>query len=137
MFKIIIYDDYTMNCFSTDLVDIKVFNSPIEIPNFDDLEFRTYVDRLKEVYIKGSGNLKETIKLDETTMKRIAKYNKEIELESIQMEIESKKKELKALEEKIEDRKERINIIHKLTGKIYKLDLDENYCEDILEYEDF
>ena len=70
------------------------------------------------------------IELDPTTMKKIAKYNKEIELENINREIDSKKEELEYLEEKINDRVKRIKKLKELSDNVYSLDLDKDYCED-------
>ena len=70
------------------------------------------------------------IELDPTTMKKIAKYNKEIELENIQRRIEGRKKELEYLDKKIDDRVRRIKKLKELSDNVYSLDLDKDYCED-------
>lgn len=81
----------------------------------------------------GHYNKDETIKLDETMMKRIAKFNKEKEIKKIDEEIKNKKKQLKELEEKIEDRQERWKKIQEFVAGIYDLDLaddDDDYDYD-------
>lgn len=72
----------------------------------------------------------ETIKLDETLMRRIAKYNKEQELKQIDEQIENKKQKLKELEDLIEDRDKRVKKLKEFVAKLYDLEL-----EDEEEYE--
>lgn len=68
----------------------------------------------------------ETIQLDPTLMKRIAKYNKEKEIEKLEKEIKRKQKKLKELEDKIEDREKRWEKIQDYVANIYDIDLDDD-----------
>lgn len=129
MFKVIIYDDEVMGCYETQNIVFDYKENPIEITTLED-NVRKYIDGIPEYCIYGSGNIKRMVELDPTTMKKIAKYNKEVELENIQREIKFKKDELKALEKDIEDRIKRINKIHELVENVYDLDLDKDYFED-------
>lgn len=128
MFKVIIYDDEVMGCYEAENIVFDYKEIPIEITTLEDT-VRKYIDGIPEYCIYGSGNIKRMVELDPTTMKKIAKYNKEVELENIQREIKFKKDELKALEEEIKDRQDRISKIHELVEKIYDDDEDEDYDE--------
>jgi len=80
-------------------------------------------------------NFKENdcIKLNDTLMKRIAKYNKEVEVQKVEEKIKIKKKQLKELEEKIEDREQRWKKIQEFVANIYELPLEDD--EDYNDYE--
>lgn len=126
MFKVIIYDDEVMGCYESQVINFEFKENPIEITTLEDIE-RKYIHGIPEFCIYGAGNIRKMAELDPTTMKKIAKYNKEVELENIQREIKFKKDELKALEEEIKDRQDRISKIHELVEKIYDDDEDEDY----------
>lgn len=126
MFKVIIYDDEVMGCYEAQNIVFDYEQNPIEITTLEDIE-RKYIHGIPEFYVYGAGNIRKMAELDPTTMKKIARYNKEVELENIQREIKFKKDELKALEEEIKDRQDRINKIHELVEKIYDDDEDEDY----------
>ena len=129
MFKVIIYDDEVMGCYESQVINFDFKENPIEITTLEDIE-RKFINGIPEYCIYGSGYIRRMIELDPTTMKKIAKYNKEVELENIQREIKFEKDELKALEKDIEDRIKRINKIHELVENVYDLDLDKDYFED-------
>lgn len=76
----------------------------------------------------------ETIQLDETLMKRIAKYNKEAEIKKYDKIIEEKKKKIKELDDILQDKSKRVEKIKKFIANIYDLELEEdnedNYFDD-------
>ena len=78
----------------------------------------------------------ETIKLDDTLMKRIAKYNKERELQKIQEEIKEKEKQIKELDDKLQDKEKRWKKVKDYITNIYDLDLEED-DEDDEDYYDY
>lgn len=129
MFKVIIYDDEVMGCYESKVINFDFKENPVEITTLEDIE-RKFINGIPEYRICGSGYIRRMIELDPTTMKKIAKYNKEIELENINREIDSKKEELEYLEEKINDRVKRIKKLKELSDNLYSLDLDKDYCED-------
>lgn len=135
MFKVIIYDDEVMGCFESQVINFKYDEIPIEITSLTDT-YRQYIKGIPEYCIYGSGDIRRMIELDPTTMKKIAKYNKEIEVENIQRRIKEKKEELKDLEDKIDDRVRRIKKLEELSDNVYSLDLDKDYCEDEDDYWD-
>ncbi len=73
---------------------------------------------------------KQSIELEPTTMKRILKYNKEVEIEKLNKEIENKKKEIKELDDKLKDKEKRWEKVKQYIANIYDLNLEENYDED-------
>ena len=76
---------------------------------------------------------KETVHFDDTLMKRIAKHNKEAEIEKLDKKIKAKENRIKELEEKIEDREQRWKKIQEFVSGIYELPLeddDDYYDED-------
>ena len=129
MFKVIIYDDEVMGCYESQVINFDFKENPIEITTLEDIE-RKFINGIPEYCIYGSGYIRRMIELDPTTMKKIAKYNKEIELENIQRRIEGRKKELEDLDKEIDDRVRRIKKLEELSDNVYSLDLDKDYCED-------
>ena len=72
----------------------------------------------------------ESIKLDDTMMRRILKYNKEKEFDELNEKIEKKKEEIKQLESIIDDRKERCQKVDEYIANIYNLNLNEENNDD-------
>lgn len=72
----------------------------------------------------------DTIKLDETMMKRIAKYNKEKELQKIEEQIKEKEKQIKELDNKLQDKEKRWQKVKDYIANIYDLDLEEDDDDD-------
>lgn len=78
-------------------------------------------------------NKTDTIQLDETLMKRIAKYNKEKECQKLDEKIKEKKAKIKELDDILTDRVGRVEKLKEFTAKIYDIDLyddDEDDDED-------
>lgn len=78
----------------------------------------------------------ETIKLDDTMMKRIAKYNTEIKLRKVEEKIKSQERKLKKIEEKIEDREQRWKKIQDFVSDIYELPLEDEDDDYNYDWED-
>jgi len=70
---------------------------------------------------------KETVHFDDTLMKRIAKHNKEAEIEKLDKKLKAKENRIKELEEKIEDREQRWKKIQEFVSEIYDLSLEDDY----------
>lgn len=68
----------------------------------------------------------DNISLDETTMKRIAKYNKQQECKRLDKEIEEKTQKIKDLDILLKDKEKRWNKVKEYIANIYDLDLDES-----------
>lgn len=76
---------------------------------------------------------KESIKLDETTMRRIAKYNKEADILKLEEEIKKKKEQIKELDAIISDKSKRVDKLKKFVANLYDIDIDD---EDDYDYYD-
>lgn len=75
-------------------------------------------------------NESENIKLDDTTMKRIAKFNKEQECIRLDEKIKEKKEKIKELDNLLKDKEKRWNKVKEYIANIYDLDLDEDDYDD-------
>lgn len=76
----------------------------------------------------------DNIILDDTTMKRIAKFNKEIDIKKLDKKIEEKKKKIDELDNVLQDREGRIDKLKNFIKDIYKINLDDD--EDDEDYWD-
>lgn len=68
----------------------------------------------------------DNITLDDTTMKRIAKFNKEIDIKKLNKEIEEKKKQIDELDEILQDRNGRLGKLKNFIKDIYNINLDDD-----------
>lgn len=73
---------------------------------------------------------KQSIELDPTTIQRILKYNKEVEIEKLNKKIENKKAQIKELDDKLIDKEKRWDKVKQYITNIYDLDLEEDYNND-------
>ena len=129
--QIIFYDNDQMMCFDVkhfiwqnlppDLVDITALTD--EVQAFVKASNRTIVTYLEPG--------EELVKLDPTTMKRIAKYNLEKENESLLKEIEEHKKAIAELESKEQVLRDRFT---KAIG-CFKSIMETGYTDD--DYDDY
>lgn len=79
-----------------------------------------------------NGECLDNIKLDDTLMKRIAKFNKEQECKRLDKEIEDRKNKLKEIEEVLSDRTVRLKKLKEFIADIYDMDIkdDDDYDWD-------
>ena len=68
----------------------------------------------------------DNIMLDETTMKRIAKYNKEVEVKRLDNTIKEKKDKIKELDDILQDKEGRVKKLKEFVANIYDIDLNED-----------
>lgn len=107
---------------STDFTKINSITDTCKtrIPLFDTITFQTT-----------GFNKTDTITLDPTTMKRIAKYNKETECKKLDEQIKKKKEQIKELDDKLKDKEKRWEKVKNYIANIYEIDIDdyeeENY----------
>lgn len=125
-YHIIIYNKDEMYYTEGELTSMEVTPAIINNPYGGVIAQRPYI----KTYTTCEDEPKEYIKLDDTMMKRILKYNKEVEIKKLNKEIEQKKAEIKELENTIEDRKARCDKIKNYIENIFDLDLDNDYEED-------
>lgn len=79
---------------------------------------------------------KNYVDLDDTLMKRIAKYNKEVEIQKLDEEIETKKKHIEELDNILNDRNKRVNMLRKYIANIWNINVNEEDEEDWDEWDD-
>lgn len=77
----------------------------------------------------------DNIKLDETIMKRIAKYNKQKECQRLDKEIKQKEEKIKELDDLLQDKEKRWNKVKDYIKNIYEISLDEDYDDEDWEEE--
>lgn len=140
MKQVLIYDEDNM-IYTTGVVNLLDISlpEPIETTSITSL-YRTYAPSFGpttikiETYDLGSN---DSIKLDPTMMKRIAKYNKEVEIKKLDEIIEKRKKEIEELNDILEDKSKRVDKIKKYIAEIYDIsvdDEDEDYDYDDYDY---
>lgn len=75
-------------------------------------------------------NRTDTIQLDKTLMRRIAKYSKEKECQQLDEKIKEKKAKIKELDDILTDRVGRVEKLKEFIAKIYDIDLyDDDYIK--------
>lgn len=78
---------------------------------------------------------KKNIDLDPTLMKRIAKYNKELEVAKLDKVIKEKEERIKKLDDILYDRTKRVDKLTKYIDNIWNIDIsNDDYYED--DYDD-
>lgn len=128
--RILIYDDEDMTyitgyCTSIDMSrDIEKADHNFDGITLDILDrtiFTCEVDNAKQM---------DNIKLDATTMRRIAKFNKEQEIRRLDVEIKSRKAKIEELDDILEDKQGRVDKIKEFVAHIYDIPLDDYHDED-------
>lgn len=72
----------------------------------------------------------ETIKLDDTLMKRIAKFNKEVEIKKLDEIIKNKQEKIKELDDLLQDKEKRWKKVKDYIANIYNIDLEDDYDDE-------
>ena len=132
--KIILYDDENLMYFSGSLYNAEI-NQNVE--TYNTITGEIYTIPLAKTFsgvIEGTET--ETIQLDETLMKRIAKYNKESEIKKYNQIIEKKKKKIKELDDILQDKEKRIEKLKEFVANIYDLDLEDDEYDEYDEEDD-
>lgn len=136
--RILIYDDENMQYRVGYMGDFEILtDSPIEITSYRDRE-RKFMQPLKQLFRCTFSNYEEleNIKLDDTTMKRIAKFNKEIDIQKLDKKIKEKEEKIKELDDILHDREGRIAKLKKFVAELYDIDLSDEDDEDYDYYDD-
>ena len=72
----------------------------------------------------------DNVKLDPTTMKRIAKFNKEQEIKRLDEEINKKKEKIKELDDILQDKDKRVKKLKEFVANIYNIDINDDEEND-------
>lgn len=127
--NILIYDDKNIKYYSGILFEIDF--EPEFIKNI-------YLDGQTDTITAGvnlnarlcSYEENDNIKLDDTTMKRIAKFNKEQEIKRLDKKIEDKKNTIKELDDILQDKEKRLEKLKEFVANLYEIDVNNNYEDD-------
>ena len=129
--KVLIYNDNNIEYIEGFLLNWEA-NPNAETERYTDGTNRTIIPSINYNLLVSNPKQKDYIELDPTTMKRIAKYNKEVEIEKLNEEIKIKEKEIKELDNKLKDKEKRWEKVKKYIANIYDIDIkeDEDYWEE-------
>ena len=119
-YNILVYNDEYMIYYDGVLAS---FNKEPLIDEFDEEYFKHSI--LVGTNIRFSvPNLEqhETIKLDDTLMKRIAKFNKEVEIKKLDETIKNKQEKIKELDDLLQDKEKRWKKVKDYIANIYNID---------------
>ncbi len=126
--KIIICDDENIQYIVGTFGNFEINSGePIEITTSKDFE-RQYIPPMYNYFECEMRNCEQldNIMLDETTMKRIAKYNKEVEVKRLDNTIKEKKDKIKELDDILQDTEGRVKKLKEFVANIYNINLDED-----------
>lgn len=135
--KILIWDEdnlvyYEGNCGSfsliPDIIEYRTLaDSGVNILQGRDTDFSCSISNINE---------KKNIDLDPTLMKRIAKYNKELEVAELDEVIKEKEEYIKELNDVLYDRTKRIDKLKEYISKIWEIDVsdEDDYDEEYNEW---
>lgn len=129
--KVLIYNDNNISYIEGFLLNLET-NPNVETVRDIYGTDRTTISSINYNLLVSYPQQKDYIELDPTTMKRIAKYNKEVEIEKLNEEIKIKEKEIKELDNKLQDKEKRWEKVKKYIANIYDIDIkeDEDYWEE-------
>ena len=133
--NILIYDNENIKYFSGTFTTIAAEPNLITYEGIND-RVKTTITRSHTITLETS-DLEEfnNIELDDTTMKRIAKFNKEQECKRLEQEIEKKQNKIKELDNLLKDKEKRWNKVKEYIAKIYEIDINDDY-DDYDDYDD-
>ena len=119
--NILIYDDKNIRYFNGKITSVEMLP---DVCNFmgETLTNGYYIN----IYTNDLEEL-DNIILDETTMKRIEKYNKQIECKRLDKEIKSKQQTIKELDNLLQDKEKRWQKVKEYIKNIYEIDADDDY----------
>ncbi len=126
--KILVYDDEKLEYFVGSLASIETISGqPIEFctigSNFEEVLQPMYNVLKCDIL---NGKKLQNIELDDTTMKRILRFNKEIEIKKLDEKIKEKRKEINDLDNILQDKDNKVEKIKKFIANIYDIDIDED-----------
>lgn len=136
--RILIYDDENMQYRVGYMGNFgSAPEPPIEITEYMDSE-RKYIPAPTQSFECTISNYEELeyIKLDDTTMRRIAKFNKDIYIQKLDETIKEKEAKIKELDDILQDKEGRIDKLKKFVAKLYDIDLSDEDDEDYDYYDD-
>lgn len=128
--KILIYDDNEIHYIEADIIEFNIEQNYISYNDYSKPSKKSIPTDRTYTFTTVNNFDTDTIKLDETLMKRIAKYNKEIGVQKLEEKIKEKQKEIKELDDILQDRTQRVKKLKEFVAKIYDIDLNEDDNDD-------
>lgn len=128
----LIYDKDNIVYYSGNPTRIDVENDIVKLddPNIPFCKRTAIVGAIMTLQVPNIETL-DNIVLDDTTMKRIAKFNKNQEIKRLDKTIKEKQEKIKELEDILCDREKRVNKLKDFIKNIYDIDLvEDDYNED-------
>ena len=127
--KLIIYDDKNISYITGNIYEINVEPHYLEYDNGG--AFKQYFETSKTYSVTTNNSINnETIKLDDTLMKRIAKFNKEVEIKKLDETIKNKQEKIKELDDLLQDKEKRWKKVKDYIANIYNIDLEDDYDDE-------
>lgn len=129
--KLIIYDDKNISYITGDIYEINIEPHYVEYsPSSWDIN-KQYFETSKTYSVTTNNPVNnETIKLDDTLMKRIAKFNKEVEIKKLDETIKNKQEKIKELDNLLQDKEKRWEKVKDYIANIYNIDLEDDYNDE-------
>lgn len=122
--KVLIYDGENIRYIVGDLA---TFDHEPQVEYYDLNEHKEAIPiRTFCNFALDDSKLLDNIMLDETTMKRIAKYNKEAEVKRLDNTIKEKQDKIKELDDILQDKEGRVKKLKDFVANIYNIDFDED-----------
>lgn len=134
--QLIFYDDEQMMCFGVTHFMLKEPERQMLEATFLDDDERRFIRSMAEPTVIYLETGKEAVKLDPTTMKRIARYNLEEENNSLLKEIKKRKKVIDDLEQKEQVLRDRFKKAISAFKGIMENGYYENEYDDDSDYND-
>ena len=129
--KLIIYDDKNISYITGDIYEINVEPHYIGHSSHSWDINKQYFETSKTYSVTTNNPVNnETIKLDDTLMKRIAKFNKEIEIKKLDETIKNKQEKIKELDNLLQDKEKRWNKVKDYIKNIYNISLEDDYDDE-------
>jgi len=126
--KILIYDDENIAYKTGYCTSFGVSSDAMEVTSILD-DSKVHIQPMTADLHCEISNYEEldNITLDETTMKRIAKYNKEVEIKRLDEKIKEKKEKIKELDDILTDKNKRVDMLKNYIANIFDIDVK---CDD-------
>lgn len=131
-YKVLIYDNENMQYVVGYARSFTFDYDNLEIVDNDGMKRYCPISTHLDLIINESKRL-NNIDLDPTTMKRIAKFNKEQEIRRLDEEIHEKKEKIKELDDILQDKDKRVQKLKEFVANIYNIDIN----DDEEDYDDF
>lgn len=123
--RVLIYDDENMHYIVGYSNNMEMRYDRIDTTGLVDYCKTSIPGPIEMCIIVDEGKRLNNIELDPTTMKRIAKFNKEQEIARLDEVIKEKEQKIKDLEDILQDRSKRVEKIKEFIANVYNIPIDD------------